>query len=96
MLAAEETQAAMLYVAAEALQILHRDLDRAEQMYGEALANGFDPFWSRFNRAQARAKLGRPGAAREDLAAALEIAPDPEAQARVRASLECLPDQVFA
>ncbi|MGA0608391.1 glycosyltransferase [Phenylobacterium sp. VNQ135] len=89
-LAADETSAAMLYLAAEALQILHRDLDRAEQMYGEALANGFDPFWSRFNRAQARAKLGRPGAAREDLAAALEIAPDPDARARARASLDGL------
>ncbi|WP_374471281.1 hypothetical protein, partial [Phenylobacterium sp.] len=78
---------AMLYLAAEALQVEGQELARAEALYGAALAQGFDPYWARFNRAQARAKLGRTAEAIEDLQAAAAQASDAEAVTRVRESL---------
>lgn len=87
LLAGDKRDAAMVYVAAEALQVLDRDLARAERLYGQALKLGFNPYWVHFNRAQARVKLGRYPAAIEDLEAAIALAPDADAASRARDSL---------
>lgn len=85
-----DEDASVRYLLAEALQALGRHLTRAERHYGEALLLGFDPFWARFNRAQVRAKLGQTAAALDDLEIALRLAPDLEAEARTRRSIEAL------
>jgi glycosyltransferase involved in cell wall biosynthesis/tetratricopeptide (TPR) repeat protein len=84
----QKRDAPMVYVAAEALQVLDRDLARAERLYGQAKKLGFNAYWVHFNRAQARVKLGRYSQAIEDLEAAIAAAPDADAASRARDSLE--------
>lgn len=78
LLARDPTNAEWNYLKAFCLHNLHKDLEKALQHYGIALSNGFDEFWTRFNRGSLLMDMGKLSSSLEDLEKASQINPSHE------------------
>ncbi|MBI4903430.1 MAG: hypothetical protein HY820_07340 [Acidobacteria bacterium] len=77
----------MNYSLAFSLHISGKDTKRAIEHYTRALANGYDPFWGRYNRGAALAVTKQLAAARQDLQAAHALNPKHEGVNKLLATI---------